>query len=251
MTPSSEQKTEILTKLGLNLKECKIRDEDLNPLVDILYEFEDVFDVENPPKDPIPNFRYKIPLKDDIPVWSRNYKMRYDIQEQLEQHVQKLLKAGIIEKAVSPYNNPVLCLSKPNGGTRLCLDLRKLNAKVVQNFNYLHNAENAIQKIMQYRASMYSQFDLKEAFFSMKLDESSRQAVAFNLGSGSHVFTRLVMGLSSSPSVFCQIINQIFEGMGDFLQYYLDDMVFADKSVEKHLEHIKLNCKECVITTFE
>ena len=71
MTPSKEQKIEILEKLGLNLKECKIDEQTMISLTDLLYEYRDVFDVDNPPKDPIPNFSYKIPLKDETPVWKK------------------------------------------------------------------------------------------------------------------------------------------------------------------------------------
>ena len=36
--------------------------------MDLLYEYRDVFDVDNPPKNPIPNFSYKFPLEDGTPV---------------------------------------------------------------------------------------------------------------------------------------------------------------------------------------
>ena len=59
MTPSKEQKIEMLEKLGLNLKECKIDEQTIISLTDLLYEYRDVFDVDNPPKDPYQIFHIK------------------------------------------------------------------------------------------------------------------------------------------------------------------------------------------------
>ena len=89
MTPSKEQKIEMLEKLGLNLKECKIDEQTMILLTDLLYEYWDVFDVDNPPKDPIPNFSHKIPLKDGTPVWKKNFKVRADVNLELEKHILK------------------------------------------------------------------------------------------------------------------------------------------------------------------
>ena len=241
MTPSRECKITTLEKLGLNLSECKLSQDKMDLLVDILYEYREVFDIENPSKDTIPNYSYRIPLRDPEPVWTRNYRVRADVQAELEKHVKKLLKDGVIERGTSPYNSPILCLKKPNGTTRFLLDCRKINERIVTNFNYLHDAQEVIQKVMQYRAKMYSTFDLKEAFFSLNLDKASRPITGFSLASGgTYNFCRLPMGLKSSPSVFCRIMNQIFKGTDDFLQCFLDDILLADKNEDAHLEHIKM-----------
>ena len=242
-SPSRECKIQILENLGLNLHECKIEKENLELLIDLLFEFKEVFDIENPITEAIPNFSYEIQLKDDTPVWKRNFKVRADVNQELENHIEKLLAAGVIERTTSPYNSPILCLSKPgpNKATRFLLDCRGINEKIVSNFNYIHDAEYIIQKILQYRAKYYSKFDIKNAFFSLDLHPNSRHITAFSHPAyGQLQFCRLVQGLKSSPSVFCSLMNQIFGGMSEFLQIYLDDMLLCDKEERTHLEHIRL-----------
>ena len=241
MTPSKEQKIEMLEKLGLNLKECKIDEQTMISLTDLLYEYRDDFDVDNPPKDSIPNFSYKIPLKDGTPVWKKNFKVQADVNLELEKHILKLLEQGVIERTSSPYKSPILCVAKPDSKeTRFLLDCRAINERIVTNYNYIHDAEHVIQRILQCRAKYFSKFDLKSAFFSLNLDPESRHVTAFSHPNlGQFFFCRLVQGIKSSPSVFCQVMNQSFSGMSDFLHIYMDDMLLCDQNESRHLEHIQ------------
>ena len=153
----------------------------------------------------------------------------------------KLLEQGVIQRTSSPYNSPILWVAKPDSKEmRFLLDCRAINEPIVTNYDYIHDAEHVIQRILQCRATHFSKFDLKSAFFSQKLDPESRHVTAFshsNLGQFS--FCRLVQGIKSSPTVFCQVMNQIFSGMSDFLHICLDDMLLCDQTETRHLEHIQ------------
>ena len=50
----------------------------------------------------------------------------------LDECIDKLLKAGIIRHSTSPWNSPVVLVSKEEGGLRLCIELRHLNSVAIK-----------------------------------------------------------------------------------------------------------------------
>lgn len=54
------------------------------------------------------------------------------VQKDMDKEIDRMLKLGVIEKAEpTDWAHPVVCVRKPNGKLRFCLDARKLNAVTV------------------------------------------------------------------------------------------------------------------------
>ena len=90
---------------------------------------------------------------------------------------------------------------KANGGYRLCLDFRKLNAvskKDVYPIPYMSDI------FKQLKASKYiSTIDLSSAFNQNPLDEACQEYTAFTVpGKGLFQFVRMPFGLSNAPATF-------------------------------------------------
>ena len=248
-------KLKSLEKFGLNLDGCKITPEQKSILIDVLFQYREVFNTESPPLNPIPGFKYSIPLIDNEPVFTRQYRMRLDVNSLLQEHVEKLLKDGILERSFSRYNSPVLLVKKsqnmkqsddPNKAatfstTRLVLDCRQINKKIKPSFNFLHDLDYVIQRVQSFRGKFFSTLDIKNAFYAIELDENSRDLTSFTIqgGGSAYRFKRMVQGMMTSPSVWCQIINTIFNEKEYNLAIYVDDLILANKTFEEHLENLK------------
>ena len=228
-----------LRALGLDLLKCNITAEEKSRLVDVLFKYREVFDTDSFPEKPIPGFQYKIDLIDNEPVFRKQYRNRIDVTEQIQVHVAKLLKDGILERSFSAYNSPLLLIRKPDGDKRICLDCRALNLKIKPSFNYLHDLEHTIQKIQSYNGKFFIALDIKNAFYAIELHPDSRHITNFTVPSGSYFYKCLVQGLNTSPSVFCQIINTIFNDKNNNLAIYLDDLILANKTFDAHLENLR------------
>lgn len=65
------------------------------------------------------------------------------------------LKEGIIQPSYSDYSSPIVLVKKKNGATRICIDYRRLNEKIVKTKYPLPLIEDLLQG-----AKVYSTLDL-------------------------------------------------------------------------------------------
>ena len=99
----------------------------------ILVEHVEVFQepTQLPPERP---FDHKIPLVPGaIPVHRKPYRYTPSQKDEIEKQVSEMLNNGIVQSSNSPYASPVLLVKKKDGGWRMCVDYRHLNALTVKN----------------------------------------------------------------------------------------------------------------------
>ena len=52
--------------------------------------------------------------------------------EEVKKHLQERLEIGAICKSTSPWDSPIVLVCNKDGGLRFCIDLRKLNNKMIK-----------------------------------------------------------------------------------------------------------------------
>ncbi|KRH92288.1 putative LTR transposable element, partial [Pseudoloma neurophilia] len=67
----------------------------------------------------------------DTVVYSRPYRRSPEQNDIITNQIQKWLELEIIRHSNSKYASPVILVRKKDGGWRLCVDYRKLNALTV------------------------------------------------------------------------------------------------------------------------
>lgn len=72
--------------------------------------------------------KHSIDTGSSAPIKQTQYIMSPYVQKDVHAEIDRLLSIGAIFPCCSPWNNPMICVRKPNGKVRLCLDARKLNA---------------------------------------------------------------------------------------------------------------------------
>ena len=70
---------------------------------------------------------------DHPPIKQRPYRLPFSQRKLVEEHIQKMLQAGIISPSRSPWSSPIVIVDKKDGQKRFCVDLRALNKIVVKN----------------------------------------------------------------------------------------------------------------------
>lgn len=182
-----------------------------------------------------------IRVKDDQPVHCQPRRFPPEKREAIENEVRALLKAGIIRECDTPYSNPVCLVRKPDGSWRMCLDLRRLNEKVIRDQFPLPDLTSCLDAMsgMTYFSSM----DLCQGFLQLSLLPEDQEKTGFRTESGSYCYTRLVFGCANSPAIFSRCMAKLFAGMAsDKLTKYCDDLCVHSRTFDGHLD----NLRECL-----
>ena len=69
----------------------------------------------------------KIDTGDHPPIKQNPYRLPYSQRDLVREHVEEMLKAGVIEPSQSPWASPIVIVDKKDGSKRFCVDLRALN----------------------------------------------------------------------------------------------------------------------------
>ena len=91
-----------------------------------------------------------------------------------------MLDIGAISKNNSPWASPVILVRKKDDSLRFCIDLRKLNARLVKDSCSLPRIDESLDCLNG--ADLSSSLDLKSGYWQLEMDEESKQYTAFTVG---------------------------------------------------------------------
>ncbi|XP_043492374.1 uncharacterized protein LOC122517843 [Polistes fuscatus] len=114
----------------------------------------------------------KIKLTDNIPVCSKPRRLAPKEKKIVTQQLDEWLDEGMIQPSTSEYSSPVVVVPKKDGTYRVCIDYRKLNAKVIRDRFPMPLIEDCLDALTQ--GVVFSTIDLKNGFFHVKIEEDSR-----------------------------------------------------------------------------
>lgn len=76
------------------------------------------------------------------------YRIPIRWRKKLEDEVQTLLDLKIIEPSNSPWAAPIVCITKPDGSLRLCIDYRELNKTTTTDPYPIPRVEQLIDRVV-------------------------------------------------------------------------------------------------------
>ena len=71
--------------------------------------------------------KHQIDTGDSPPIKQAPRRVPLHQQEVVRQHVEDMLHNGVVRPSTSPWASPIVLVKKKDGGTRFCVDYRKLN----------------------------------------------------------------------------------------------------------------------------
>lgn len=213
-------------------------------LRDICSEFVDIFALESEKITTNNFYKQKLRLKDDEPVYMKNYRIPHSHKEEVNAQVDKLIKDDIVEPSVSEYNSPILLVPKKSlpGTTqkrwRLVVDYRGINKKLIADKFPLPRIDDILDQLG--RAKYFSCLDLVSGFHQIELEEDSRDITSFSTEKGSFRFKRLPYGIKIAPNSFQRMMSLAFSGLSPAQAFlYMDDLVVIGCSEEHMLKNLR------------
>jgi hypothetical protein len=111
----------------------------------------------------------------------------------------------------SPAGAPILFSPKKDGGLRLCVDYRGLNAITVKHRYPLPLISELLDRLNG--AKVFSKIDSKDAYYRIRVREGDEWKTAFRTPYGYYEFPVLPMGLTNTPATFQSYINNALRGL--------------------------------------
>lgn len=170
-----------------------------------------------------------------MPIKQRPYLYSPKLEQAINSEIDRMLSLGVIEPSNSPWGNPLVAVPKPNGSTRVCLDSRKLNDVTKRDAYPLPHISRILGRLRE--TKYLSTVDLKDAFWQIPLEESSKEKTAFAVsGRGQFQFKVMPFGLHNAAQSQSRLMDRVLgNDLEPFVFYYLDDIVIMSNDFDKHL----------------
>ena len=156
--------------------------------------------------------------------------------KQEEACVAEMLAGGQIEPSDSPWSAPVL-VTKKDGGTRFCVDYRRLNLATVKDAYPLPRIDDTLDMLAGKR--WFSTLDLASGYWQVSLSPEARCKTAFATHSGLFQFKVMPFGLCNAPAIFERLMDQVLQGLRwSRCLVYLDDVISFGTTFEDTLDNL-------------
>ena len=123
------------------------------------------------------DFKMKIRLTDDIPVFCSPRRLSVKDREEVHNIISDLMNRKIIKTSNSPYASAIVLTKKKTGETRMCVDYRALNKKTIRDNFPLPIIEDCIEFLSGKK--WFTLMDLRDGFFHIEMHTYSIQYTSF------------------------------------------------------------------------
>jgi hypothetical protein len=148
------------------------------------------------------NYKHKIHLKNNEPVYQKQFKIPDAHHQFIEQSLEEWL--AVVWRSDSLYNLPIFCVPKKQGqGLRIIQDFRVLNQNSHIDKYSMKEITKYIGDIGRANSQIFTMLDLTSGFWQMKLDKPSQPLTAFKIvGKGQFHWITSPMGPLGCPASF-------------------------------------------------
>eukprot|EP00794_Sanderia_malayensis_P013521 gene13521-14933_t len=155
----------------------------------------------------------------------------------LVNEIDKLQRKGVIvqyPKGIGEIISPIFLRPKSDGTYRFILNLKRTN-EYVENFHFKMETIYTVLNLVKPNCFM-SSIDIKDAYYSVEIDEEDQKFLAFQFQGQNYHFTCLPNGLSCGPRKFTKLMKVPLSELrkrGHLVSSYIDDLInFGDTYVE-------------------
>lgn len=179
--------------------------------------------------------QHRITTINHPPIQLRAYRRPQSELDEISRQVAEYKEKGLVRDSESPWAFPVTCVPKKDGGTRLCIDFRRLNAITIDDKMPLPRINDVIDRLQG--SKYFSTLDVKWGYWHIEMDPDSVEKTAFVTHEGHYEWLVMPFGLKNAPATFQRILQRV---LGSLLYKgainYLDDIIIYSKTFTEHLD---------------
>ena len=227
----------------INLDNSCLTKQEKKEVRSLIYKYKDAFSL----RDEIgmcPNIEVEIDIMDKSPFFIRPFHAREEDKALLDKEMKRLCYLGILKEGFSAYSSPVMLVSrKLTKDKRVMIDFRHLNMRIAKNHLAYPLLKEMFTMLGTSKCEVLSVLDLKGAFHSLRLTDSSKKycGILPYFGSASYLYQRMPMGLNISPAVWQSYINAILSCLSSrkYCEAIMDDLLLFMPNKQSHFEKLE------------
>ena len=228
---NTSRASEILSKI--NLDETVVEGNEKEKLIQLITEYQDVFSLGSNDIGRADKVKHRIDTGSSYPIRQAPRRVPVAMKDEVKNHIEDMLNNGIIRESCSPWASPIVLVKKKDGGTRFCIDYRKLNNVTKRDAYPLPRMDDALETLSG--AKYFSTLDLISGYWQVEVAEEDRDKTAFATHVGLYEFNVMPFGLCGAPSTFQRLMEAVLGGMQwESCMIYLDDIIVFGRSFQEH-----------------
>src|SRR5438045_2508104 len=182
--------------------------------------------------------KHTIDTGEEKPIKQKARRLSVKEKEIEKEHIEEMLRKGIIRKSKSPWSSPVVFVTKKGGEIRFCIDYRKLNKVTKKDNHPLPRIDEMLDKFEG--SQWFSTIDLASAYWQVEMDERDIEKTAFITSEGLYECLVMPFRLCNVLATFQRLMH---EALGNLIYtkapVYLNDIIIHSETFEQHLEDIQ------------
>jgi hypothetical protein len=165
--------------------------------------------------------KHHIHVGDATPIFQRPRRTPLTYQQIMKEHIDELLKTGLIQPGSGAWASPVVMVKKKDGTLRFCVDYMKLNQITKKDVYPLPRIDDILDALNG--AKYFSSFDFLSGYWQIEMDDLDKEKTGFITSTFQRAMDDL---LRRFKWAFCLV--------------YIDDVIVYSKTEEDHLKHIEM-----------
>ena len=163
----------------------------------------------------------------------------FAVRQKVETELQCLQDESVIEPVqFSQWATPIVPVVKQDGTVRICGDYKATINRALKSEVYpLPRIEDLFAAMAG--GQLFSKIDLSHAYQQLVLEEESQKLVTITTHKGLFKYNRLPFGISTAPTVFQCVIENLLQGL-KYVAVYLDDILITGRSRVEHLKILEV-----------
>ena len=226
----------------LDLTDSTLTPEQQKELTELIHRYRDVFALSDKELGCATAIKHKINLMPGAtPIAQRAYRTNPHQKRIIEQQIQDMLDADVVEESRAAWAAPIVLVPKPNGqDPRFCVDYRALNQKTLGEAYPMPLVQESLDALGQTQPQYFSTLDLRSGYWQIAMEDDSKDFTSFISSSGLYRFKKMPFGLKTAPQTFQRFMADLLrkEAWNSVL-IYLDDLILFSHTFAEHLQHIE------------